>query len=52
MGFQQGYLVGVSAQNGATDYTFTLVRQHAGADFHALALMPMRESIVLPPAVV
>jgi hypothetical protein len=52
MVFQQGYLVGVSAQYGAADYTFTLVRQHVGVHFHALAMMPMQESIVLPPAVV
>lgn len=50
MVFQQGYLVGVSAQCGAKDCTFTLVRQHAGAHFHALAMMPMQESIFLLPA--
>jgi hypothetical protein len=50
MVFQQGYLVGVSAQCGATDYTFTLVRQHSGAHFHALVMTPMQESIFLPAA--
>jgi hypothetical protein len=49
MVFQLGYLVSVSAKHGAKDYTFTLVRQHAGAHFHALAMTPMQGSIFLPP---
>lgn len=48
--FQQGYLVGVSAKCGATDYTSTLAHQHVAAHFHALAMTPMQESIFLPPA--
>ena len=52
MVFQLGYLVGVSAQCGATDYTFTLVRQHVGAHFQAPAQMPMQAFIFLPPVVV
>ncbi len=52
MDFQQGYLVGVSAKCGATNYTSTLARQHVVAHFHALAMAPMQESIFLFPAVV
>jgi hypothetical protein len=52
MDFQQGYLVGVSAQHAATTNTFAFACQHVRAHFRELAQMPMRASIFLTPSFV
>lgn len=52
MDFQQGYLVGVSAQQAATTNTFAFACQHVGAHFRALPQMPMHASIFLNPSFV